>query len=399
MKAPNFNEAQVIDSFVFTTKVRKTRSSNMKPPIPPNRTAGLSYNKIQTTGVPLQAAPVEGDLSLRADVSFLCLCMELCARSPGDGNAWTPEYHTARQLFSDLQTAGLLSLETLQGAILLTVYELGHAMYPAAHISIGVCVSYARALDIDWPNSNNITSGLQTWAEAEEQRRTWWAIFVLERIAAIGNPARTMLVPEPEISAQIPCLESEWDQNECTSASATLASPPESHGRYASVVQASYLLGRVFQHVSDRFAPSDIQQEGSTQLDRTLYALITYSESNTGTTYSILCYQTAISFCGLLILYSPYLSNENPTLRRNAWASSDKAAEAALQVAYRYNGGAITDSTYGGIPPFVLPWMYLAGVHFIRRRAFPSLSIIEDTLRNLNDNWKSAGSFPLKRFI
>jgi hypothetical protein len=54
-------------------------------------------------------------------------------------------------------------------------------MYPAAHISIGVCVSYARALDIDWPNSNNLNSGMQTWAEAEEQRRTWWAIFVLER--------------------------------------------------------------------------------------------------------------------------------------------------------------------------------------------------------------------------
>ncbi|GKZ52024.1 hypothetical protein AbraIFM66951_009722, partial [Aspergillus brasiliensis] len=282
--------------------------------------------------------------------------MRLCARNPKDGNPWSPEYHDARQLFADLQIAGMLSLETLQGCILLAVYELGHAMYPAANISIGACVSYALALDIDSANSNHTNSDGLTWAESEEQRRTWWAIFVLERVAVIGNPTRTMLVPEPDISAQIPCLESEWEQKECTSASATLASPPESHGRYASVVQASYLLGRVFQHVSDKSTPSHIQREGLTQLDRTLHALIAYSESNTGSTYSIICYQTAISFCGVLILYLPYLSSSDPALRESAWASSDNAAEVGLEVANRYNEGAVTDSAYGGIPPFVLPW-------------------------------------------
>jgi hypothetical protein len=32
------------------------------------------------------------------------------------------------------------------------------------------------------------------------------------------------------------------------------------------------------------------------QLDRTLYALINYSESLAGTTMSIICYQTALAF-------------------------------------------------------------------------------------------------------
>ncbi|CAG8902758.1 unnamed protein product [Penicillium egyptiacum] len=338
-------------------------------------------------------------VSLRADVGFLCLCMKLCARAPEGENPWTSDYYAARQSFADLHAAGVLSFETLQGSILLAVYELGHAMYPAAHISIGACLSYALALDIDRPDLNNSNSGSQTWAESEEQRRTWWAIFVLERVAAIGNPTRTMLVPEPEIFARIPCLESEWEQKECKSASATLASPPESHGRYASVVQASYLLNRVFQHVSDKSAPFDIQQEGLTQLDRTLHALITYSESNTGTTYSIICYQNAISFCGLMILYSPYLSSEDATVRQNAWASSDNAAQVALKVAHQYNEGTITDFTYGGIPPFMLPWMYLAGAHFIRRGDFTSLSIIEAALRSLSDDWKSAGMFESSCYV
>lgn len=78
--------------------------------------------------------------------------------------------------------------------------------------------------------------------------------------------------------------------------SSTLSTPSESLGRYANVVQASYLLSRVLRHVIDMSIDIDIRKEEVGQLEKTLYALISYSESNAGTTASIICYQTAISF-------------------------------------------------------------------------------------------------------
>lgn len=118
----------------------------------------------------------------------------------------------------------------------------------------------------------------------------------LHRTANLGDPQRELLTPEPTLKEQLPCQDKEWDYGRHNNVFFTLSAPPESHGRYASVVQASYLLSRVFRHVQDMSVDIHLREEEMVQLEKTLCALISYSESNTGTTRSIICYQSAISF-------------------------------------------------------------------------------------------------------
>jgi hypothetical protein len=95
----------------------------------------------------------------------------------------------------------------------------------------------------------------------------------------------------------------------------------------------------------------------------------------------MVCYQTSISFwygkkinlqagnrfllSALFILYSPYLSCDEPCFRGKALSTFNNAADVALKVVERYNAGETIDPVYGDIPFFMLPWLYLGSVHFI----------------------------------
>ena len=115
-------------------------------------------------------------LPLRADAVFLLLCMKTTITQPLlEPCSWPSEYHAAVRYRTDLELAGLASLEILQGCILLAVYEQGNAIYPAAHTSIGICLQHASALGMGW------TYSIASHIDAEERNRSWWAIFLLER--------------------------------------------------------------------------------------------------------------------------------------------------------------------------------------------------------------------------
>lgn len=126
-------------------------------------------------------------LPLRIDSVFLCLCMKLLALPLENENPWTAEYYATTRLFIDIQAAGVLSMETLQGYILVAVYELGHAMYPAAQTSLGISLKIALSLGMGWNCSTEKTSSSMAWIDTEERRRTWWAIFMLERFVLIRH--------------------------------------------------------------------------------------------------------------------------------------------------------------------------------------------------------------------
>jgi hypothetical protein len=56
-------------------------------------------------------------------------------------------------------------------------------MYPPAYVSVGKCITYALTLDIDWVRLKEDFTRQGSSVEIEEQRRTWWALFVIERSA------------------------------------------------------------------------------------------------------------------------------------------------------------------------------------------------------------------------
>jgi Fungal specific transcription factor domain len=114
----------------------------------------------------------------QTELSLLVLCMRLVSSSYTSSDDLT--YQTAKRLFSETVSAGTLSINVLQAGILLALYEVGHAVYPAAFLSVGTCARYGIALDIDKAISCSIASHLP-WNELEERRRVWWAILILDR--------------------------------------------------------------------------------------------------------------------------------------------------------------------------------------------------------------------------
>jgi hypothetical protein len=117
--------------------------------------------------------------------SLLILCMKLCCTSPSDENndGRSPIYRAAKRFHFEVEAAGVLSIHVLQAAVLIAIYEMCHAIYPAAFLTVGACARYGMALGIhDLSRDLDRDEERQrSWVETEEMRRAWWAVLLLDR--------------------------------------------------------------------------------------------------------------------------------------------------------------------------------------------------------------------------
>jgi hypothetical protein len=100
--------------------------------------------------------------------------------SQDEAQPHTDVYMGAKHYIVELEMAGIFTTQILQSGILIALYELGHAIYPSAYLSISTCVAYAYAMNLQRGVDTNMTSQL-TWVEQEEKGRVWWSIVILER--------------------------------------------------------------------------------------------------------------------------------------------------------------------------------------------------------------------------
>lgn len=85
------------------------------------------------------------------DLALLFLCMKLIISRPQDGIECSHSviYVAAKRLVTLMEVSGTISLLVLQANLLLTCFEYGQAIYPAASMSAGWCVRYANMLGIN----------------------------------------------------------------------------------------------------------------------------------------------------------------------------------------------------------------------------------------------------------
>ncbi|OCL08529.1 hypothetical protein AOQ84DRAFT_340229 [Glonium stellatum] len=88
-----------------------------------------------------------------AETPLLLLAMKILMWKPSEqlhsADSKTPVYIAVKHACMEAATAGVLTLQLLQTQILLAIYELGHAIYPAAYLSVGQCARYGLALGVD----------------------------------------------------------------------------------------------------------------------------------------------------------------------------------------------------------------------------------------------------------
>lgn len=117
---------------------------------------------------------------LRPDTALLLLSMKLILEVPADNDAERSHlYLIAKQFCYTLD--GLYTLTKLQATLIIAVYELGHAIFPAAYTSIGTCASHGITLGLHNKLAPQMLQTPRSWVDWEERQRAWWYVVILDR--------------------------------------------------------------------------------------------------------------------------------------------------------------------------------------------------------------------------
>ena len=110
---------------------------------------------------------------------LLILCMRLVAQDANESiSSRFSLYHIAKSLATLTETSP--SLDAVQARLLIAIFEMGRGLYPAASISIGAVASMAMSIGLQ-DTIREPLQGSPNWTYLEEQKRVWWAIFIVDR--------------------------------------------------------------------------------------------------------------------------------------------------------------------------------------------------------------------------
>ncbi|KFY50634.1 hypothetical protein V495_00145 [Pseudogymnoascus sp. VKM F-4514 (FW-929)] len=343
----------------------------------------------------------------RSDIALLCLSMKLVmwSPSPESPDSHTTTYLVARQFLYSVDISASLTLPTLQAAILIAIYEIGHAIYPGAHTSVSVCVQNAIAMGLGWKSvrwgENNLS-----WTETEERARVWWAIVILERYIYLGWPRRPLMSEGPGGGELLPSDDAAWDEGNRAPKYAMTASTPVNinMGPFARLAQATHLLDRVLRHVQDSAMPAKPREEEAVQLDQALRALVAFTAAETTQRQMKLCCHTALCHSAMALLHRRYLTSQctdsDVSVHRRSLAR-DTMDRVSLE--FFLESKKILSGEWPSLDttsPLVLHWGYEASLHLARSvRAEPqegtglALETVQSALQKTNTRWKAAGAY------
>lgn len=120
--------------------------------------------------------------STNSSTSLLLLCAKLLSLRPTAQMDLDASYLAAKRFASLLESSRNISLRLLQCHILLSLYELGHGIFPAAYLTVGHAARLGIMIGLhNRSHAAQLMQPSSTWTLREEERRVWWAIYILER--------------------------------------------------------------------------------------------------------------------------------------------------------------------------------------------------------------------------
>ncbi|KAL8843355.1 MAG: hypothetical protein Q9170_000213 [Blastenia crenularia] len=329
--------------------------------------------------------------------SILISCMKLVSWSPGDiPNSNDPKsasYIAIKRTLTETDLAGIFSLQLLQALILVSLYEMGHAIYPAAYMSVGTCARYALASGIDAYMTIDMSNPALTPLDQEEKRRAWWAVLILDRFVNIGYPKRPLTTQDPISDALLPADDTLFDQGIVTLDQLyTISSTPDlSMGSFAKLSQATYLLGRVLRHICDLTAERKLHQDEGIQLSNRLQTLLKVLESENQINSA-----TAMCSSALMTLHDPNAARIDPMHLDFAMNLVKPVAEELPQSVADFLSANIDYQAHPS--PLLGHWIYQAATVVGRLNAqtgdnFGRIENLLSRLEYLNRRWLVAGKF------
>jgi hypothetical protein len=238
----------------------------------------------------------------RTELSLLTLVMKLCCTQPagksGPVASRSSSYLHAKRFYYEIELAGFLSLHVLQANIFIAFYEFSHAIYPAAHLTVGACARYAMALGIDKHDSSTSKAAApRMFSDIEEARRAWWTIVMLDRFLSLNDPLRSLSTPDPTFNTYLPVDDAAWDNGTAHHDSAVTISTGFTlqMGNFARMAQSTFLLSQALRAIKSEIPHADGNSDETAQIRRTLLALVHATDSEATLRKLEFCAQSALS--------------------------------------------------------------------------------------------------------
>ncbi|KAH0844014.1 hypothetical protein FOPE_08656 [Fonsecaea pedrosoi] len=146
-------------------------------------------------------------------------------------------------------------IRTVQTITLLAIFDFtaGPSRHGAAWVKIGMAVRIAQDLRFMIEPGNHIP-----FDEAEERRRTFWSLYLLDRLVSCGR-GRPPAILNASCQLQLPVDEATWrdrqwkETSKLEQLSNGAHSNPAQHSPFAHVILIAYILGRAAQYMLQEF--------------------------------------------------------------------------------------------------------------------------------------------------
>ncbi|BCR89577.1 fungal specific transcription factor domain-containing protein [Aspergillus chevalieri] len=351
----------------------------------------------------------------KADIALLLLCMKLVQEVTHEQQTEPSElYVIAKQFSSELELKGILTLRMVQAGLLLSVYELGHGIFPAAFTTISYCARQGVALGLHNKSAPQFLGGPRSWVEWEERQRVWWMVVILDRYVTVGAGHRPLCTEDPSKDTILPADDGAWDSGEIVPPERVcLSSLTGSVSSFARLAQASNLLGRVIRHCNDTALELEFVLDNYEMLCQTLYSLVELLSHDFTTTIETSIAST-ICFSALLKLSNYHSCNlfneEGQYLEHNAAPRIRECMQRCFQINKDICGRVVsfaqglsqslTQPAMQRVSPLVLHCIYdcTANLSWMtletdNAQYAAGKLVCENILRSVNGRWRTAGVY------
>ena len=119
-----------------------------------------------------------------AEYSLLSLSMALITTIPPERETWesfSSLYMLVKSSIAIVEAANIHSMEVVQARLLVTLFEVGHVIEPAAFISLGAVARAAVAIGLNRTVTDSSSDDKDVYSKTEEGLRVWWGIVMVDR--------------------------------------------------------------------------------------------------------------------------------------------------------------------------------------------------------------------------
>ncbi|GIZ42033.1 hypothetical protein CKM354_000531300 [Cercospora kikuchii] len=351
-----------------------------------------------------------------ADLALLFLAMKLiCSELPEGAPPQTQLYADVKAFLTYIESQNGYSMHVMQALLLISLYELGHAIYPACYLSIGHAARLGHAMGLHQRDAPQMLPRFHTWTAQEEKRRVWWAVVILDRFSGIGHRKTPFATYDPSLDAHLPTDDDNWDRGQLVVAAplALSASPSVQAAPFARTCQAAHLLGKIVRHLNDKALPNTYRFEEALQLHRTMRALTAAlvqeaadDDPNQGPT---LCTALAICYSALLTLYDANSCTKENTvdtteaqlmMQKESVEGLREITPEAMNHARRLRAFAERRGGWGGLSPLAIDPLYQAAANYawyVREssdlQCSARLQEVKEILMVIDQRWRVAGEY------